>query len=265
MLGMQKTLADWKKSDSGNEGWLAADGYYLCAEAGGKAAGAPPATTLEGPVLPDPVSGQIGGLPFNPNRFDRPLLSQAVSCWRAALEADPWRLDVRFSLAWLYADMGDFDAQYDLLAQTLQMSDKGWRNLEWLAGEKLPRRSSKLITRALQGYIAFCFDLKTKDRDEDARQMARLAITFYPHWAEAYRDLSTFFARRQDWPRAVKYLLIANQKAPKDSSILCAIGDTLDQLGKKKEAKIFYRRVIELNNNEASMERAREQLGLKKE
>ena len=262
---MQKTLADWKKSGPGNGSWLAADGYYLCAKADGRAPWAAPAKALGRPELPDPVTGQIVGLSLDSRRLDRPLMSQAVSCWQAALEADPWRLDVRLSLARLYGDMGDFDSQYDLLAQTLKLADKGWRDLEWLAEEKLPRRSSKLIPEAMQDYIQFCFGRKTKEGDEDARQLARLTITFYPQGAQAYRSLSTFFARRRDWPRAMKYLLIASQKAPKDSSILCAIGDTLDQMGKKREAGIFYRRVIGLHNDEASMDRAQKQLGLEKE
>ena len=263
--GMEKTLAGWKESGPKEEGRLAAEGYYFSVLIPRKAPGLSLDSGMENTDGLDPVLLSIEAPPPDPSRFDGLLMSKAVSCWKAALQNDPWRLDVRLSLARLYQDQDDFESQYGLLARTLQISDKGWRNLEWLEGGRLPQRSSRLIPAAMQVFITRCFDRNTEEGDQEARRLARLTLTFYPRQAQAYRSLSVFFVRRQDWPRAVKYLLIANQRAPEDSPILCSIGDILDRLGKKREAGIYYRRVIALHNDGASMERARKQLGLEKE
>ena len=226
---MEKTLADWNRSDSNNLEWQVASGYYFYEKGLGTA--------------------------------DRRLILQSLSCWKSALLADPWRLDVDFALAQLYQNLGDFEAQYGLLAKTLQSADKGWRNLRWVEGQKLPKRSSRLILETLQGYIDHYFGLHTEEGDEEAHRLAKLSITFYPNHFSTYNLIATYFSRQKDWARTLKYLLIASLKNPKDSQALCGIGDTLSELGKRKEAGIYYQKVIDLNNDEEMVEKAEEKLG----
>jgi tetratricopeptide (TPR) repeat protein len=229
--GMEKTLADWKRSSPGDMEWRVASGSYFYQK--GLAAG------------------------------DRRFLFQALAHWQAALQSDPWRLDVGFALARLYQDLGEFESQYGLLAQTLQSADNGWRNLRWAGGQKLPKRSSKLIPETLAGYTAYYFGLHTREGDEEALRLARLSATFYPYRPSAYASMATYFSRQEDWPHTLKYLLIASQKDPKDSLVLCNIGDTLRKCGKKKAGRIYYQRVVALNNDPEMVEKAGRELGTK--
>lgn len=225
---MEKTLEDWNRSDSTNMELRVAYGHYFYAK----------------------------GLAENDRRF----MLRSLPYWNSALVTDPWRLDVDFDLAQLYQDLGDFEDQYDLLAKTLQSADKGWRNLRWINGQKLPKRSSKLIPGALQGYISHYFDLHTEEGDEDAHRLAKLSITFYPNLSYAYDSIANYFFRRKDLARGLKYLLIASLKNPKDSQALCGIGDILVELGKRKEARIYYRKAIRLNNDAEIVKKAKEKL-----
>ncbi len=184
--------------------------------------------------------------------------------WKSALLRDPWRLDVDFALARLYQDLGDFEAQYGLLAQTLQSADKGWKNLRWVEGQKLPKRSSKLIPETLRGYISYYFNLHTPEGDEAALRLARLSITYYPGRSYTYGSIATYFSRRGDWARALKYLLIASLKDPRNSQAIWGIGNILVELGKKKEAGIYYQKVIDLNDDQELVEKAKAKLGVLK-
>ncbi len=226
---MEKTLSDWNRSDSTNMELRVAYGHFLCAK----------------------------GLAQNDHR----LLIKSISYWKSALVTDPWRLDVDFALAEVYQDLGDFESQYNLLAQTLQSADKDWKNLRWANGQKLPRRSSKLVPETLKGYISHYFGLQTEQGDEEAFRLSKLSITYYPDRSYTYNSIATYFSRRKDLARALKYLLLANLRDPKDSQVLCGIGDTLEALGKRKEAGIYYQKVIDLNKNVEMVQKAKEKLG----
>ena len=227
---MERTLKDWQSSGSGGtELKLARGAYYY-----------------------------LQGL----EKGDRPLLLQALAEWKSAQASDPWRLDVDFALARLYQDLGDFEAQYGLLAQTLQSADKGWRNLRWVDGQKLPKPSSKLIPQTLRETIAYYFSLKTAEADENALRLSRLSLTFYPNRSTTYRSIATYFSRRGDRPHTLKYLLIAHQKDPRDPSILRAIAGNLARWGKKREAGIYYLQAADLEKKRGKWGKPGEQARL---
>ncbi len=227
--GMQKTLADWKLSVPDDLEWLVASGNYY----------------------------------FNMGLTDanQEELLRAFPYWKNALHLNPFRLDVDFDMAQLYQALGEFENQYSFLAQTLQSADKGWRHLQWMGNTKLPKRSSRLIPEYLQACTDHYFGLHTEEGDEEAHRLAKLSITFYPNHFSTYNSIATYFSRQKDWARALKYLLIASLKNPKDSQALYGIGDALVALGKRKEAGIYYRKVVDLDNDRGLVEKAREKLG----
>ncbi|HTC20929.1 MAG TPA: tetratricopeptide repeat protein [bacterium] len=213
--GMEKTLSDWKLSTPDDLEWLVACGNYHYQKG---LTGAGSQETL-----------------------------QAYPYWRQALQSNPWRLDIDFDLARLYQSLDQFENQYNFLAQTLLFADKGWRHLQWAGNAKLPKRSSRLIPETLQVYIEHYFGQNTQEGDEKALRLARLSATFYPHRSQTYHAMATYYSRRKDWPHTLEYLLRANHVNPKDSRVLQEIGDTLVELGKKKEARIFYQKAVDLN------------------
>jgi tetratricopeptide (TPR) repeat protein len=227
--GMEKTLADWKLSTPGDLEWLVASGNYHYQK------------------------GLTGA--------DNQETLQAYPYWRQALQSNPWRLDVDFDLARLYQALGQFENQYNFLAETLLFADKGWPHLQWAGNAKLPKRSSRLIPETLQAYIDHYFGQNTQGGDEKALRLARLSATFYPHRSQTYHAMATYYSRRKDWPHTLEYLLRANRINPKDRRVLNEMGDTLAALGKKKEAGIFYQKAIDLKHPKQIAEKAGEKRG----
>ncbi len=244
--GMEKTLGDWHQSDSGDVEWLIAAGdyYYLKAQDKAPALSRPPA--LQTPVVwfQAPVAPSDPPL-SNPAYFDRPLMSQAVTCWQKALFSCPWRLDLYFKLSRLFQDSGDFQAQYDTLANGLQYMDKNRRNLKWVDPKFLPL--STAIPPRLREPIAFYLGQDQAEARDKAHRLIRLAITFYPDDPYFYNSLASYYSTKEDWPHTMKYLLIASGKDPRESLYLFNIGNALAGMGKKREARIFYRQVVKRN------------------
>src|SRR5690242_10496609 len=115
--GMERTLKDWRKSQPTDVDWFAAQGnyFYLLAQKGAPVLSQP--AIVETPVVWCPTAEPPTDPPGkNPSYFNRPLVSRAVTCWQTAIASHPQRLDFSLNLAQLYQEMGNFDAQYDVLA-----------------------------------------------------------------------------------------------------------------------------------------------------
>jgi tetratricopeptide (TPR) repeat protein len=190
----------------------------------------------------------------------RSLKGKAAQSWINAIRRDPSRLDFYLRLARLYQGMGNFEAQYSTLADALQYADRHPLKLKWEGGQTLPLPGGEFIPPILQGFMTHYFKQHKVESDEKALRLARLGVTFFPDHPYAYNCMAAYYFDKQDWPRTLKSLLLANVKAPRDSLVVRNIGNTLLTMGKFREAKIFYRRVVDLNNDEKNVAAAKTRL-----
>jgi tetratricopeptide (TPR) repeat protein len=259
--GMEKTLKDWKGAspDDVEIGVASGNYYYNKSERSGKSdlfQSEPREKIVEvyhaalGPEVP----------PRRLIGWDRALMVQAVNYWKQALEQCPWRLDLYFKLAQLYQDTGDFESQYSILAKGLLYADKNRKNLKWIDNEDLPENRKEFIPKCIQTYAGYYLGQGQPEGDEKALRLEKLTITFYPGYGYAYNAMAACYSYRPDWERTLKYLLIAQQKAPHNSLILGNIGNLLSKIDKKREAGIFYKKVVRLNNDAEMVETAKKRL-----
>ncbi len=203
--------------------------------------------------------------PSGKKNYDYPTLLQAAEYWREALRVSPGRLDVYYKLANLYQIMGDFESQYAVLVQSFQYGSRHPGKLRWLQNQNLPDLPKRFIPDSVQEYASYYLDQGEARNLEKARRLSRLTMTFFPNHPAPYNWLAAYFAQVKDWPHSLKYLLIASQKDPQNSLVLCNIGNILAELGKKREARIFYAKVVALNNDPWSSRNARRALTTSKD
>jgi tetratricopeptide (TPR) repeat protein len=72
--------------------------------------------------------------------------------------------------------------------------------------------------------------------------------------------MAAYFWFKNDWEHALKYLIIANHKDPQNSLVLNNIGNILMKLNQPKEAKVYYRKVVRLNQDEEYVTNAKKKL-----
>lgn len=262
--GMEKTLADWRKSRLDDADWFSARGnyFYLLAQKDAPVLSKP--GIADKPVVWCPTPAITADPPArDPAYFKSSLVSQAVTCWQAAIASHPQRLDLPFDLARLYQETGNFDAQYDVLANALQYSDKNRRNLQWKGNQDLPQPVTLLIPPLLQSSISFYLGQGRPESWAKAHRLIRLAVTFFPNDPFFYNSLAAYYSTQGDWPRTMKYLLIASDKAPQESLFIFNIGNALVGMGKPREAKIYYRKVVKMDQNPEYVETAKTHLNFK--
>jgi tetratricopeptide (TPR) repeat protein len=259
---MEKTLKDWKGYAPDDVEWWVASGKYFSAMAQSKVpplSKAPAAETAVVWCLP-PTLGDDPP-PRNPAYFDQKLLAQAVTCWQSAIASCPWRLDIPFALARLYQDRGDFDSQYGVLIRALQYGDKNKKKLEWGEDSDLPTPRSHFLGPKVEDFIVHYLNRGGTDDTERAHRLCRVGLTYFPSYAAFYNSLAACYANNEDWPHAFKYLMIASQKDPHESLFVFNMGNLLAKIGKKREARIYYRKVVRMNQYPDCVEIARGFLG----
>ena len=254
--GMEATLKDWEASCPDDVEMLEAYGSYYYNKA--KEGGLPSHDKLI-PRDELALAGKAGKISF-PIRFDRQGMLKAEDYWKKAVRLYPWRLDLCFWLAHLYQDMDNFEDQYQLLAESLQYADKHRKKLRWENNTDLPEKASKLIPESLQSFENHYFGQQKIESDEKAFRLAKLIITFFPNHPAAYNSMAAYYWYKNDWEHALKYLIIANRKDPQDSLVLNNIGNIMVKLNQRKEAKVYYRKVVKLNQDEEFVANAKKRL-----
>ena len=256
---MESALKDWEKKGTAGAEFLAARGDYFHAKAQkGKDR---PVTT---PPREEVVLVHPPHWPEPPDRayekLDPKLAQKAVHYWRRAVQLYPWRLDLHFKLARLYGELEDFESQNEVLGRALLYAEKNRGNLKWENDAELPRTyppfASETVGEAIEGY----FYRHRREEDVKALRLSKLLITFFPNNPYGYNFIAAYFSTQPDWPYALKYLMLAYERDPKNSLVLDNIGNVFMKLGKKKEARVFYKKVIALDEDERLVMLAKERL-----
>ncbi len=182
----------------------------------------------------------------NPIEISETSLLASEKDWSRDLQTQPDRLDLILSLAKADQALGWFETQYALLAQTLQKIDQKEANFQWSPGQELPDSPAHLLSTALLESEAFYFN-QGPDQTEKASRLARLAMTYNEQDPYAYNALAVCHQIQGNSQHTLKYLLIALSRDPQNCMVLGNIGRLLSSLGKKKEARIYFKRVISLN------------------
>jgi tetratricopeptide (TPR) repeat protein len=259
--GMEKTLKEWESIPSDSVELLTAQGNFFYRKARKETDFVSiQLPQSKGILLGETKKSQRSDPQKRGKSLDLELMLNACDFWRNALLLDPSRLDLYLGLARLYQDIDQFESQYDILADAFQYIEKKPRKLNW-GTRKIPKKSrGKFIPESIQDYASYYFGLQQTQDNEKVLRLAKLTMTFYPRHPSSYNSVAAYFSFKKDWLHALRYLLIASQKEPNDSVVLCNIGYVLTQLGKKKEAGIFYRKVIRLDNDPEKVEEAKKQL-----
>ncbi len=261
LSGAETTLAGWEASCREDVELLAAYGSFYGQKAKkGKRVTTAKLSPRNEITLSRPQRVMPGENKDSQTRFDRKTLLKGVRILKKGMELYPRRIDLRFDLARFYQILGEFESQYLILSETLQYLDKNRKNSKWTNNENLPDRPSRFIPDYMQGFETYYFEQQGMDGDEKGYRLAKLTLTYFPNHPAAYNSIAAYFSYINDWEHALKYLLLANQKDPKDSLILNNIGKALVKFDKKKEAGIYFQKVVDLNNDDESVQFARKQL-----
>jgi len=195
-------------------------------------------------VVADPKTGKEVGSMSTEGRVNPQVPENAVQLLREALKRFPNRIDIGMGLAYMLRELDKQKDCLDVLLQVLQNAEENPTELQWKNGEPLPELPNKYIPELMQGYTGSFYRLETKEGDALCHSLCEAIIHAYPDHPYAYNILAALCSANKDDQGCAKYLLIAYQKAPKDSIVILNLANTYRRLGDKKEAERYYKLVL---------------------
>jgi tetratricopeptide (TPR) repeat protein len=252
--GMEQTLKDWKTLGAPDPELPVAEGYLKWFQAFSGPQGTSPSTAL--PLLRYPHREEA----FRPNQWNPQDLLDVEIAWHDTLQTQPDRLDVILELIRVEQTIGRFEAQYSLLARTLQRIDLQEGSFQWVPGRPMPDSPTRLLSAELLESQAFWFSRGPEGLDRASR-LARLAMTFHEEDPLPYNALAVYHQAQNNPRHALKYLIYALHRDEGNCMVLGNIGRLLSSIGKRREARIYFKKVLKLDKDAFETMEARRYLG----
>jgi tetratricopeptide (TPR) repeat protein len=182
------------------------------------------------------------------NRWNRDNLMEAEKAWSQVLQTQPDRLDLILALSQVEQALGRFEAQYTLLSIALRKIDKKDGTFQWIPGQEVPDSPQSLLSNVLLDSQAYWFS-QGPEKVEYASRLARLAMTYNERDPLPYNALAVCRLIQGNPEHALKCLLIALNRDGTNCIVLGNIGRLLASIGKRRAARIYFRRVVSLNRD----------------
>ena len=198
-------------------------------------------------ALVDAKTGKAAGSISTSGRVNPALQKKAASLLDEAYREFPSRLDIGMGLAHLRRQMNEPSQCATALIQVLTNSQKLADKLQWKDGGPLPEPAADYVPSLMQPYAAGFFHLDSKEGDALCRRLCEKVVQTYPESPYAYNMLAALSDASGDQKAAIKYLLTAHAKAPKDAIVIFNLADMYRTTGDKTNALKYYRKVLALN------------------
>lgn len=259
MENAEKLLKNWKDKDKDPEYYVCGFNYFFRSASREVV---PVEKKSKGSMISvkDPKTGKTIGYLDSKMNIDPAIIAQGISIIQKGIKLFPYRMDMRFGLAYVYQEIGDFNSQYKALEDTLIYAKNSPAQLKWSDDDPLPETDKGFLPQNIHNYALYYYKLETDKDDESFLKLARLLIKYYPGNVLGYNDMAAYYSIKKDWKKTLEYLLKAHKKDRQDLYVIFNIAETYVKLEQKDKAKEFFNRVIRISPGSEEAEQAKKRI-----
>ncbi|GAB4486208.1 MAG: hypothetical protein OHK006_13720 [Thermodesulfovibrionales bacterium] len=254
---VDELLKEWKKTSPDDPEWYVCSSNVLYAQAEGlviqAGKGGPDALKLT-----DPSTGKEVG--FLGSGYEPQKMEEAIKILQEGAGRFPLRLDIHFGLAHICQENGDFNCQYDAIVNALRIVKNNPGKMLWMENKPLPDTENKFVPRSMHGYASYYWSLENDEGDKRFLKIVQLGLEYYPDNLFLLNDLGVYWAIKGEWTKALDNFKKSSEVNPEDSLVLNNVAECYIKTGDVKNALVYLRKVVSLNNNPEQVEVAREKL-----
>lgn len=188
---------------------------------------------------------------FSTVDYDEEICQKAFDAIDKGLLYNPKRLDMYFGKAHLYFQKGDYENQFELLKQVMELNKKYKKS--WLWSNNTPLKKTEAgFEESLHEYILKWYNTKNPDTYVYMRDLSVLWIEQYPNNPIAYNDAGLSSVFLNDYEAAKKYYEKGYELDKTDMLILCNLARICYNTGDIETARKYYEIVAASDNPEDS-------------
>lgn len=253
----EKILAEWGRKEPNNPdfyikgaNWyvqLAKDGVSITTKA------AAPGKL----VIADPTTGQaVGSISTSPP--DPAWLKKAGKLLITGTEKCPKRLDIWLGVIQVCDAAGEADAEINAMLRLAAYLNSKPTDLLGKEGKPYPEPVRTNIARQFSNYASRYYQLESEAADRQLLAIATLTARAFPETVYGHNIIGNYYAAvKPDYPLAIESYRKALAIDPSDSLVWCNLGESCRRAEKFADAREAFGKVLELNDDLASVELAR--------
>ncbi len=212
-------------------------------------------------------AGQPAGYITTEIVYDDSLLQKAIQYIDTGISLNPDRLDMRFGKIHV---LGESNRWHEFTEEILKVLDRSAENgNQWLWSNNQPLDDAKTVM--LESIQTYVFQLMTSQADSSlifVRQISRKVLEYYPNHVPSMSNIAATYLLEGDkekLPEAINLLHRAEKISPEDCVVVNNLAYAYRQLGDRKQAAKYYKKVLRYCDDDETRENAMEQLKLLKE
>jgi len=213
--------------------------------------------------ITEPKTGKVVGY-FGPaERYDQDEARKGINHLLIGIDKFPDHYEMRFGLMHIYRETNQYDNYFIEMERGLKyLKDKHPKKIYWNNNQIITKPADFLIEMSQGSFAELTGDEKYQFDAKLAHHYCDLLIKYFPDHKYGYADKGLIYAQSKDFKQALKYLLKAYHLDPKDELITSNLGFLYKEMDNKKNAKVYFKRVLQISKNEFYTEGAKKQLKL---
>jgi tetratricopeptide (TPR) repeat protein len=241
----------WEKKESNNpEMFIAFFNYYINRNRfSGISIDKERKGTEETIELSDPHSVKIVGYMNKAVHYDTGDILIATGYLDEGLLIAPNRLDMHFGKIHILNEVGFYEISGNELFATLNISKKINNEWLWANNEKI-EDGERFFINNLQDYYGLWLNAKTIEAYNQVKLCAEKQLELYPENIYAYNILAVYYSINEEFQKALQCFSQAKKINPNDCMVLINIGRTYQNMNNTNKSEEYYRRVIEIGNEQ---------------
>jgi hypothetical protein len=245
-------LIDWEKEDFDNpELYIAYYNYYIRKGSHSKVSLSSKPNNSDQLEIKDQNTGEIVGYLYDDINYDLDDIQKSFQYINMGLKLSPNRLDMHFGKIHLLGEIGDFKSQVSAIKSVLELSILNGNNWYWIKSEKITDGKDFLINN-LQDYVSQWINYGTNETLNAMKDFSEHEILFYPNETYGYNNLAYYYILNKNIDSALDWFLKAETVNNNDPIVLLNIAKCYADKKMNDEAKIYLKKVIQINDSRYS-------------
>ncbi len=213
--------------------------------------------------ITDPKTGETKGY-FAPTvHYDPDEAQKGIQYLKAGINKFPDHYEMRFGLLYALKELNQLEGYLSELENALKyFHDTRLKKIYW-NNNKVISDPADFIIETVQGN----FHELTENEDilknaAFTHKYCDLLIKYFPEHKYGYSNKGVVYYQNKDFKHALEYFLKAYSIDPRDELIAFNLGFLYKEMDDKKNARKYFKKVIEVGKDEYSVEGAKKQLEL---
>lgn len=194
-------------------------------------------------------TGKTAGYMNTSLQYNPQLLQKGLEYIDKGISLHPTRLDMRFGKVYMLGQMGDYASYTKTITTAVDYGNSIDHKWLWKDGKPL-QDAKQFFINTLQEYVVTIYNTENDDLLPYMRQISESVLKYMPGHVESLSNVALTYLVKEEYDKALPYLLKAEGQSPKDIVILNNIAVAYAAKKDKANAKAYYEKIIKHGNRE---------------